>query len=201
MRPEKLIIVTLCLLPLMWLVVRMSMERLGVSPVDTITSSTGHWAMRLIVATLAVKPLSKITGWNRLVSFRKSLGLLAFFYATLHLLTFVGLEYFFAVSLMVADAVRTPHIIIGFFTYMSMIPLAATSTRRWIKRLSPAGWNNLHRLVYISSFGALFHYYLQVKVVTTDLIIYAVLVIVLIGYRLIQYLYRAKPKGLPPKSP
>ncbi len=185
----KLFLFLLGLLPFLWLVVGILWNRLGASPVDTITASTGHWGMRFLVATLTVTPLLKIIRWNKLSALRKMLGLFAFFYAGLHLLTFVGLDYFFNFRLIFADAVKTPHIVVGFCALLSLIPLAITSMRWGKRRLGPSGWKRLHRLVYASAVGAVAHYLLQVKIIPLDLIIYGSLVTALLGFRIVHFIY------------
>ncbi len=160
--------------------------RLGPSPVDTITATTGQWGMRLIIATLAISQLSRISGWNKLITFRKLFGLFAFLYVVLHAVTFFGLDYLFSFHLILADVRSTPHVIVGFLAFLLLIPLAVTSSARWKKRLRQQRWQKLHFLIYLAGIGAVLHYFLQVKAVPVDLVVYAALVAVLLGYRLVR---------------
>lgn len=185
----KLILCLLGPIPFLWIVVGLLWNRLGVSPVDTITASTGHWGMRFLVASLSVTPLARMIRGNGLSALRRILGLFAFFYVCLHLLTFVGLDYFFNFRLMIADAVTTPHILVGLFTFLSLIPLAITSFRWGKKHLGQRGWKRLHSLVYASAAGAVAHYFLQVKIIPLDLIIYGSLVMALLGFRIVHFIY------------
>jgi sulfoxide reductase heme-binding subunit YedZ len=185
----KSILTGLGFLPLVWLGAGIFAGRLGPSPVDTVTAITGQWGMRLIVATLMITPLSIISGWTQLLTFRKILGLFAFLYAWLHFLTFIGLDYFFNIPMIIADVRSTPHIIIGFLTFLLLVPLAITSTRRWKKRLGPKTWQKLHFVVYLAGVSAVLHYFLQVKLVPVDLVVYAVLIVALLGFRLIRFLF------------
>ncbi len=138
-------------------------DRLGANPIDAVTDETGTWTLRFLVLTLLVTPLRVWTGWNALIRFRRMLGLFAFFYGTLHFLTYLVLDQFFALDDIVADIVKRPFITIGFAAFVLMIPLAVTSTAGWIRRLGGRRWNLLHRLVYVSAIGGVVHYWWLVK--------------------------------------
>ena len=122
-------------------------DALGANPIDAITDETGTWTLRFLVLTLLVTPLRRTTGWNALVRYRRMLGLFAFFYGTLHFLTYIWLDQFFDVGEIVKDIAKRPFITVGFTAFVLMVPLALTSTAGWIRRLGGRKWNLLHRLV------------------------------------------------------
>jgi sulfoxide reductase heme-binding subunit YedZ len=148
----------LCLTPAGLLVWRAFTGRLGANPIEFITLRTGFWTLVLIMVTLAVTPLRRVTGWNRVIQFRRLLGLFAFFYATLHFLTYVTLDLFFDFGAVAADIVKRPYITVGFTAFVLLIPLAATSTKGSIRRLGRS-WLRLHRLLYVSAALAVVHFY------------------------------------------
>jgi methionine sulfoxide reductase heme-binding subunit len=112
----------------------------------------------LLVATLALTPLRRVTGWNRLISVRRLVGLFAFFYATLHFLTYVLLDRYLEFGEVIGDILQRPYITAGFTAYLLLVPLAVTSTRGWIRRLGRR-WGLLHRLVYVAAALAVLHFY------------------------------------------
>ena len=113
--------------------------------------------------TIAITPLRKITGWNWTIKFRRMVGLFAFFYGSLHFLTYIWLDKFFDLSETWKDVVKRPFITAGFLAFVLMIPLAITSTAGWIRRLGGARWQMVHRLVYVSAVAGVIHYYWLVK--------------------------------------
>lgn len=157
---------------------------LGANPIDAITDTTGIWALRFVLATLAITPARRLTGWNVLIRFRRMIGLFAFFYGLLHFLTWLVLDQFFAWEFILADIARRPYITAGFTAFVLMIPLAITSTTGWIRRLGGRWWNRLHRLVYATAVLGVIHFLWLVKVVQAEQITYAVIVAVLLGLRI-----------------
>ena len=157
--------------------------RLGANPIDVVTDETGTWTLRFLVLTLLVTPLRRWTGWNWLVRFRRMLGLFAFFYGSLHLLTYLWLDQFFDLSAIAADIVKRPFITLGVLGFLAMVPLAITSTAGWIRRLGGRRWNLLHRLVYVSAVAGVLHYWWLVKADISRPLRYAALVAVLLGAR------------------
>jgi sulfoxide reductase heme-binding subunit YedZ len=149
--------------PAAYLVYGVFAHALGANPVDAVTDETGTWTLRFLVLTLLVTPLRKWTGWNPLIKFRRMLGLFAFFYGSVHFLTYLVLDQFFDVSAIAADVVKRPFITMGFTAFVLMIPLAATSTAGWIRRLGGRRWNLLHRLAYVSAVAGVVHYWWLVK--------------------------------------
>ena len=172
-----------CLAPAVWLSFRAWSGRLSVNPIEDITLTTGIWALRFLVLSLAITPMRRITGWNRLVQYRRMLGLFAFFYAALHVATYVVLDLFFAWDLILADILKRPFITAGMVAFVTMVPLALTSTRGWIRRLGRR-WQLLHRLVYVSAIAAAIHYLWKVKVVIGSPVYYAAIVAGLLLFRL-----------------
>src|SRR5918995_267282 len=144
---QKAPVVVACLAPVAWLAWAAVQGRLGANPISELTKETGTWTLRFVVLTLAITPVRKLTGWNLLVRYRRMLGLFAFFYGTLHLVTYVWLDQFFDVASIIKDVLKRPFITVGFAAFLLMVPLALTSTTGWIRRLGGKRWQALHRLV------------------------------------------------------
>lgn len=171
--------------------------QLGANPLDFITRMTGTLTLVFLLLTLAVTPLRKLTGVQWLVRLRRMLGLYAFFYGALHLLTYVWFDKSFAAADIAQDVWRRPFIAVGMLAFSLMVPLAVTSTDRMIKRLGGKRWQKLHRLIYVSAVGGVLHYYLLVKSDATKPLVFAVLFAALLGYRLYaSYSKRLKAKPL-----
>ena len=176
--------------PFLYLLFRTFTGRLTANPIEDITLTTGIWALRFLVITLAITPLRRITGWNRLIGFRRMLGLFAFFYATLHLATFVVLDHYFDFGRILADVVKRPYITAGSIAFLSMVPLALTSTKGWIRRLGRK-WQLLHRLIYVSAAAAAVHYLWKVKVMIGSPVYYAAIIGALLVFRVVWRLRRS----------
>jgi methionine sulfoxide reductase heme-binding subunit len=182
----KVAVFVAALAPALWLAFRTYSARLTANPIEDLTLTTGIWALRMLVITLAITPLRRLTGWNRLIQYRRMLGLFAFFYACLHLavwLTDKWLDPLFGLELILADIVKRPFITMGMIAFASMVPLALTSTKGWIRRLGKR-WTLLHRLIYGSAIAAAIHYLWKVKVAIGPPVYYAVIVGVLLAFRL-----------------
>jgi sulfoxide reductase heme-binding subunit YedZ len=158
-------------------------DALGANPIDAITDETGTWTLRFLVLTLLVTPLRRMTGWNALVRYRRMLGLFAFFYGTLHFLTYIWLDQFFDVGEIAKDIAKRPFITVGFTAFVLMVPLALTSTAGWIRRLGGRKWNLLHRLVYVSAVAGVVHYLWLVKADISRPVRYGVIVAILLAAR------------------
>ncbi len=170
-------------------------ERLGANPLDFVTRMTGTLTLVFLVLTLAVTPLRKLTGANWLVRLRRMLGLYAFFYGALHLLTYVWFDKAFDFSAIAQDVYRRQFITVGMLAFFLMVPLALTSTDKMIKRLGGKRWQKLHRLAYVSAAAGALHYYLLVKSDARKPLVFAAVVALLLGYRLIaSYSKRLKAK-------
>ncbi|HEX8883590.1 MAG TPA: protein-methionine-sulfoxide reductase heme-binding subunit MsrQ [Noviherbaspirillum sp.] len=146
-------------MPFLRLVIFTLTDQLGANPVEFITRNTGDWTLYFLCITLAVTPLRRFTGWNWLVRLRRMLGLFAFFYASLHFMTFLWFDHFFDVAEMLKDVVKRPFITVGFGAFVLLIPLAATSTNAMIKRLGGKRWQWLHRLIYLIAPLGILHYW------------------------------------------
>ena len=179
----KLLVFVLSLLPAAGLAKGLFTGGLGANPVEAITHSTGEWALRFLLLTLAVTPLRRLTGYGSLVRLRRMLGLFAFFYAALHLSTYVALDQFFDAAAIVKDVVKRPYITAGFLGFVLMAPLAATSTAGMIRRLGGRRWQQLHRLVYPCAIAAVVHFLWLVKADLTEPLLYAGVLTALLGYR------------------
>jgi len=159
---------------------------LGANPVETITHSTGQWSLRLLLLTLAITPLRQLTGWNALQRGRRMLGLFAFFYTCLHVLTFLVFDHFFNWPAIFEDIVERPYITLGFTAFILLIPLAITSTKRMMQRLK-RNWQRVHRLVYPAAGLAAVHFLWLVKADLLEPMIYLSVLLVLLGYRVWRY--------------
>lgn len=157
---------------------------LGPNPIERITHETGHWTLRLLLATLAVTPLRRLLRAPGLIRFRRTLGLLAFLYGTLHLFTYLWLDQFFDWQSIGRDLLRRRFITAGMVSFAAMLPLAVTSTRGWIARLGGRGWRRLHRLVYVSAAAGIVHFWWLVKSDIREPALYACLFALLMLARL-----------------
>lgn len=159
---------------------------LGANPAEFITRATGDWTLRFLLITLAVTPLRHLTGWNWLLRLRRMLGLYAFFYALVHLSSYVAFDHLFDVGEIVRDIVKRPFITVGFATLVLLIPLALTSTDAMVRRLGARRWLMLHRLVYVIAPLGVLHFWWMVKRDITEPAIYAMILTLLLGYRLFR---------------
>ena len=188
------------LAPALWLLIRAVQGELGVNPLETLTNETGIWTLRLLVATIAITPIRWLTKWNPIITFRRMLGLFAFFYGALHF----SIYFLFDRSLQFAglweDIALRPYITVGFTAFVLMIPLAITSTKGWIRRLGGARWNLLHRLVYLSAIGGVLHYWWKVKLDVTDPMVYAAIVGVLLGWRVVKAMRGRESRTRPARA-
>ncbi len=162
----KFVVFVAALGPLARLVWKGAQGTLGANPIEFITRSTGEWILVFLMATLSIAPLRKLTGIAALIRFRRMLGLFAFFYGCLHLMTYVWLDQNFHFAGMVKDVYKRPFITAGFTAFMLMLPLAVTSTRGWIARIGGRRWQALHRLIYFSALAGVVHFLWLVKRVT-----------------------------------
>ena len=157
---------------------------LGANPIEAVTHTTGDWTLRFLLLTLAVTPVRWITGWNPLVRFKRMLGLFAFFYGALHLLTYVVLDKFFAWHEILLDVLHRRFILVGALAFTVLVPLAATSTAGMVRRMGFRAWQALHRLIYVSAVAGVVHYWWLVKADITKPRMYAVVLGALFTVRL-----------------
>jgi methionine sulfoxide reductase heme-binding subunit len=182
MKMAKAALFAACLLPLAVLVWRAIAGGLGANPIEAVTLFTGRWALRLLLVTLAISPLRRLTGWHRLIGFRRMLGLFAFFYAALHFTIYLVIDQFFDWDTIVEDVTKRPFITAGFGAFVLLIPLAVTSTQGWIRRLGRR-WRQLHRLIYASAILAVIHFIWKVKSDLRDPFFYATILAILLLVR------------------
>ena len=195
MRPERrtliqAAVISIGLLPFLGLCIAAATARLGANPIEEITHTTGEFTLRMLLLTLAVTPLRRSFGWSFLAPLRRTFGLLAFFYGTLHMLTYVALDQFFDWELLVEDVLERRYITAGALGFSCMLPLALTSTRRWMKRLG-RHWQRLHRLAYVAAIAGVVHYIWLVKADLAPPLAHAAVLAALLGYRLWHGVSRA----------
>jgi sulfoxide reductase heme-binding subunit YedZ len=185
-RAAPLLVWAAALGPVAWLVWLAVSGGLGANPIESLQHRTGHYALRLLAASLAITPLRALTRWGWLVPHRRTLGLAAFGWAVTHLLVYVGLDLALDLSQFVDDVIKRRYITVGMLAIALLIPLAVTSTQRWIKQLGGARWNRLHRLVYPAMIAAVVHYLWAVKRDITLPVLYVVIVGLLLGARVVM---------------
>lgn len=185
----KVVVFSLCLIPVGMLVLRAVQGNLTANPIEFITHTTGDWTLRFLVITLAITPLRKILRLAQLIRFRRMVGLFAFFYACLHFSTWIGLDKFFDWTEMWKDVQKRRFITVGFTGFVLMIPLAITSTAGWIRRLGGKRWQMLHRAIYASAIAGVVHYYWLVKSDVRKPLQYAAMVGLLLAWRLGSWIY------------
>jgi len=183
-RWTKLGLFLVCLVPFLKLAVGLVTGSLGINPVETLQHSTGDWTLRFLILTLCITPFRKLLHLPELIRFRRMLGLYAFFYLCLHLLTYLGPDQSFSLAGMWLDVAKRPFITVGFLAFVLLIPLAVTSTAGWIRKLGGKGWARLHQLVYIAAILGVIHYDWLVKSNKTRPLIYGAILTVLLLWRL-----------------
>jgi sulfoxide reductase heme-binding subunit YedZ len=172
----------------------------GADPVKEVEHFLGEWALKFLVACLAVTPLRGLTGWNWLARYRRSLGLLAFAYAVLHLTAWVTLDIALDWPTLVSDLTERWYIIVGMTALLLMVPLAVTSTRGWIRRLGTR-WTALHRLVYVSAVLGVVHFWMSVKKDIREPLAFAVVLGLLLAYRAWKLRSARSPSPRPASRP
>lgn len=172
----------LCLVPLGLFSFDVYSENLSADPIKDATLFSGDWTLRFLFITLCVTPLRRLTGWSRLLRLRRMLGLYAFFYACLHFLVWFWLDRELQLGDVIEDILKRPYITVGFSAFLMLIPLALTSNKFSIRRLKQR-WQKLHQLVYLISGLGVLHFLWLVKADVLEPIIYAVILIALLGIR------------------
>jgi len=185
------------LTPLAILAIRALRDDLTANPIELITNWTGYTTLVLLMVTLTITPLRRVTRWNPLVRLRRPIGLFAFFYASLHFLTYIVLDQFFWWEGIVDDVMERPYITVGFTAFLLLIPLAITSTRGWIRRLGKR-WQKIHRLVYATAALGVLHFFWKVKADTRQPLLFAAILTLLLLARLVPALLAAARR--PPAS-
>lgn len=198
----RVLVFTLCLVPLARLLWLGFHGGLGANPIEFITRSTGTWTLVGLMVTLSVTPLRRLTGRAELIRFRRMLGLFTFFYVCLHFVTYIWLDQFFDPAAIAKDIIKRPFITVGFTAFLLLIPLAATSTRAMIRRLGRR-WQQLHRLVYAIAILGVVHYLWLVKKDLTEPLIYGAVLTLLLLMRLpwgVSLLQAARSRLVPEGS-
>ena len=178
-----------CLTPLLRLGWKGLTGGLGANPIEFITLSTGTWTLVFLLATLAITPLRRLSGQSWLIRFRRLVGLFSFFYGVLHFITYLWLDKFFDVQDMIKDVAKRPFITAGFLAFLLLVPLAATSTAGAIRWMGGRRWQLLHRLIYVSGISAVVHFWWKVKADVRKPAIYAAVLGILLGLRLVFWIY------------
>ena len=179
----KVVIFILSLVPIFYIIYQILTNQLGPEPIKDITHHTGKWTLYFMVITLAMTPLKKITKLNIWINYRRMFGLFIFFYASVHLMTYVGLDYRFDLESIGDDIIKKKYIFIGFAAWLLLIPLAITSNKRMIKILKDK-WKKLHRLIYLISLFGVVHYLWLVKRDLTEPLIFLTIILFLLAFRL-----------------
>jgi methionine sulfoxide reductase heme-binding subunit len=187
----KPLVFVLCLLPLLFLVYGAINNTLGVNPVEAMTRKTGDWTYYLLLITLSVTPLRKLLDLGWLIHYRRMLGLYVFFYACLHLLTYIWFDQYFNVADILRDIIKRPFITIGMVCWALLLPLALTSNQAMIKRLKK-NWARLHKLVYPIAILGLVHHVMMIKADYQQPLILGVILLVLLGSRWFISSFRVK---------
>jgi methionine sulfoxide reductase heme-binding subunit len=191
----KVAVFLICLIPFADLLWRFIKGDLGINPVETLQHGTGDWTIRFIVFTLCITPFRKLFKLPDLIRFRRMLGLFAFFYVSLHFLTYLGPDQSFDLSGMWKDVAKRPFITVGFAAFVSLIPLAITSTAGWIRRIGGKRWQMLHRLIYFAAVCGVVHYYWLVKSDVRKPLFYGALVAILLLFRLVDWLFKRRSQS------
>ena len=182
-RVLKVLAFLLCLVPFLQLVWGVLRGSLGANIIEALTHTTGDWTLRFLVLTLCVTPLRRLTGWSQAIRFRRMLGLFAFFYGCIHFSIYCLSISNLNLAQIGTDIAKRPYVTVGFTGFILMIPLAITSTKKWIARLGGKRWQMLHRLIYVSAIAGVLHYLWLVKLDIRFPVRYAVVVGVLLLFR------------------
>jgi methionine sulfoxide reductase heme-binding subunit len=174
---------------------------LGADPIRELEIRTGLWTIRFLAITLAVTPVRRIFGIGALAKYRRMFGLFTFFYACIHVSTWIGVDWFFDVDAMVEEIVKHKYILVGMATFLLLVPLAVTSTNGWVRRLGGKRWAKLHRLVYLAAIGGTVHYLWAVKKDTLFPLAYLATFSLLLGYRAFHVLRDRRARARADRGP
>lgn len=189
LRFSKFLLFINALVPLGLLLWDVYHKRVGPNPPEFMTRTTGMLTLVFLMITLAITPARKITRWNTIIKFRRMLGLFAFFYGFLHLMTYLSFDRYFNVASIPRDVISRPFIAFGMIGFLLMTPLAITSTNRMIKRLGGKGWRRLHSLVYAAGIAGILHFWLFVKSDVRLPLTFAFILLLLLAHRLFVKFY------------
>jgi methionine sulfoxide reductase heme-binding subunit len=186
-----------CLIPLALLVWRGFNGGLTANPIEFITHTTGWWGLTFVLITLSVTPVRRWLDMPWLLRMRRMLGLFAFFYASLHFLTWLVVDQFFDWDAITKDIIKRPYITVGFSAFVLLLPLAVTSTNAMVRRLGAARWQALHRAVYVIALLGVVHFWWLVKKDITEPLVFAALLTVLLSARLVFFLRKRGMRASP----
>jgi sulfoxide reductase heme-binding subunit YedZ len=196
-RFSKLLLFINGMVPLVLLLWDVYRKQVGANPLEFVTRTTGMLTLVFLMITLALTPVRKITGLNWMVKFRRMIGLYAFFYGTLHLVTYLWFDRFFNLRSIAGDVAQRPFIAIGMTAFFLMVPLAITSTSKMVKRLGGKRWSMLHKLVYVAAAGGVIHYWMLVKSDKRLPLTFGFILLLLLGHRLFLKVYPPETQRQP----
>ena len=196
----KPIVFVACLIPVAMLIWRLFHNDLGANPQETLNRTIGDWALRFIVLTIFIRPVADLTKWRQLIQYRRMIGLYAFFYAALHVTSYLGFDLQLDWAAFIKDIIKRNYITVGMVAIVLLIPLAATSTKGMIKRMGGRAWRRLHMAVYIIAPLGVFHFYMMTKADFREPLFYAALVAIALGYRIWAKAKRSRPPKPSPRA-
>jgi sulfoxide reductase heme-binding subunit YedZ len=200
-RVVKPVLFALAVVPLLYLTVRLANGSVEGDQVKFLQHVTGDTVLACLLLTLSVTPLRRLTGWNELIRVRRLLGLTAFWYALIHFLSYLVFDHSLSISEIGADIIEHPWVLLGFAALLMLLPLAATSTKGWIRRLGGKRWQRLHRLIYPATAAGLVHYFWLVKKDVTDPVYWVVALLVVLALRMVKRpTRRLEPAALSPEG-
>ena len=182
LRYSKIFVFLLCLWPLYSIIYQIFYNKLGAEPVDKIINHFGEWTLIFIFLTLSMSPLKRITNSTVWIKFRRMLGLFVFFYASIHLLSYVGLDYRFDFQPILNDVLKKKFVFIGFAAWLLLIPLAITSSDKMVKILKQ-NWKKIHRLIYVIGIFGVLHFIWLSKTIFFKPLIFLIILIILLLFR------------------
>jgi methionine sulfoxide reductase heme-binding subunit len=183
----KLVTLVVCLIPLLWLFLDIAFGNLGSNPIQALHIRLGDWSLRFLCITLTITPIQTMTRWRGMSDYRQMLGLYAFFYATLHLLSYLVVDNNLMWSIIGTDIIESPYIWFGVVAYLIVFALAITSPK-WVMKRMGKSWKKLHRLIYVSSIAAIIHYFWQLKGNLAEPLLYAIIIFFLLSFRVLEWL-------------
>lgn len=186
-RPIKPVVFLLALIPFVYLLLKVLQNDLGPDPAQTLSIETGEWSLRFLLLTLTITPLRQIFGLIEIARLRRMIGLFTFFYATIHLVSWMAFILGFRWFAIAEELVERPYITIGFLAYIILFSLGVTSTDSMVRRLG-RNWKRLHKLIYLASVLAIIHLLWILRTDITEAVIYGTLLIILLGYRVLRKL-------------
>ena len=196
----KLIVLPLSMVPLVIAALRYLGDQWGGNAIEAFTLDTGNWGIRLLLVTLAITPVRELSGWNWLITYRRPMGLAAFYYLCVHFLVYLYLDFAFDLPFILSDLSTSLYVVVGFVAFLLLVPLAITSTNGWIRALGKR-WRFLHRLVYAAVILGVVHYLLQVKEIGFQLWFYLIAGGLLLAYRVVAPAVAGKTRASGRSSP